>query len=140
MTAFEILSIAIPLVLTVLGGAWALLERNGQIKQQLEATEAEHTNKAISRLDSVLDRLGIKLEELEKKFDSKVDELSKKLYDVRVALIKNAGEIKEARNSMGVMHKAFEVRVDKISSELNKLQETYIGEGRYRLTGTKPKG
>ncbi len=140
LSAFEILSIALPLVLALLAGAWALLERSATLQRRFEEQESKHTQKAISRLEALLDKLSEKILDLEGRFNVKVADLTQKFHDIQVALIKNASEIKETRDSMGQISKSFDSKVAQVSKELSKLQEVYVGEGRYRLTGNKPKG
>ncbi len=63
--------------------------------------------------------------------------MTERFHEIRVSLVNNAAEIRETRDSMGKISDSFTRKTDAITK---KLEEVYIGEGRYRLTETKKKG
>jgi len=142
MTLFEWLTVAITLIGSVAGAVWALISYWFSMQRKLANHKMKNVTESIGRVEHSFDKLTMRLSEVEKSADLKVHELWEKFHVLTLEMVRNAAEIKETRNSMGDISKAFTSKMDQMADKMdqmaNKLHEVYLGEGRYRITSKKP--
>lgn len=134
MTLHEWLTLSLTVIGAISGAGWALLNYYFRIQKELADLRLKNVTEGVGRVEHSFDKLANKLDEVEKASALKIAQLWEKFHVLSLEMIQNANEIKETRNSMGEISKTFSDRMEKMA---NKLQEVYIGEGRYRITGKK---
>ena len=77
---------ALSVILTVLGAAWAGMRAYFGLQIKLEQAKVESAEKAIAKVESVIDRITQKMSEMEEKSYQQYSDMSEKLGEIKLTL------------------------------------------------------
>ena len=104
MTAFEICTLVLTSIGMLLGGGWALIEKQSSLKDKIESQKIESVEemvvrieKSVEKLSDKIERICERLEKLEGRLGIQFEKISEKLHILRETLEGVSSETKNVK-------------------------------------------
>ena len=135
MTAFEICTLVIPSIGMLLGGGWALIEKQSSLKEKLESKKIETVEEMVVRIEKSVDKLSDRiericerLEKLEGRLGVQFEKISEKLHILKETLESVSSEAKNVKVNIADSARVVAEVVRRITerSEIKDLGNGYV--------------
>lgn len=141
MTVFEIITLVLTSIGMILGGGWAILSSQAKLKERLDKQKIESLEEMVKRVEKSVDtlsdkveRLFLRMEAMENRFNLQLAHFSEKLHVLRVTLEQMTIETLTVKKDIAEGARALSDSMKRVN-ERSKIED--LGNGYVRIPAKK---